>query len=206
MGRPERLSTRRGRGRRPSAQGEGSYCKATPNEHNDMVSCMYRAKNLCQYGRTGDINHMQFRGVKCAARRRPRPLASAHPHTHAQVRFFQAQRWTDTGWHVVLWACVCVRSFSSTAPPWRSVYTHDWCGNQTWAQGNGGDCFSWCSIMDHYMNEVRSRVDGTHVIPALRQSERLRRLPLPSLPAPQTSSRHPKNELDGSSLATSALP
>jgi hypothetical protein len=155
-----------------------------PSEHNDMVSCCYRAKNLCQYGRTGDINHLQFRGVKYAfrdterratkqrggdsprswhsvcerERRTPRerererereaPPAPPLSSPYRRCAWSAALRggWTDAGG--------VRRSLSATGPPWRSMYTHDWCGNQTWAQGNGGDCFSWCSIMDHYMNEV----------------------------------------------------
>lgn len=89
-------------------EGEGSYHTAVPVEHNEVVTCCYRAKNLFQYGRTGDINHMQFRGVK----------------------------------------------LTGDGPPWRSMYTHDHCADQTWAQGNGGDCFSWCSIMKHYQKEL----------------------------------------------------
>lgn len=114
----------------------------------------------------------------------PSPPSVGYTHTHAQVRRFQGQRWAETG-------CCCalglsVRSFSSTGPPWRSLYTHDWCGNQTWAQGNGGDCFSWCSIMDHYMNEVRP---PTRNLPGLKvcDGSRCRRSP-----HPQTSSRHLK--------------
>jgi len=89
-------------------EGEGSYHKAVPMEHNELVSCCYRAKNLFQFGRTGDINHIQFRGVK----------------------------------------------LTGDGLPWRSMFTVDHCADQTWASGNGGDCFSWCSIMKHYQREL----------------------------------------------------
>mmetsp|Transcript_107 Transcript_107/g.196 ORF Transcript_107/g.196 Transcript_107/m.196 type:complete len:260 (-) Transcript_107:921-1700(-) len=96
-------------------EGEGSYHKAVPMEHNELVSCCYRAKNLFQFGRTGDINHIQFRGVK----------------------------------------------LTGDGLPWRSMFTVDHCADQTWASGNGGDCFSWCSIMKHYQREVRSGSQST---------------------------------------------
>eukprot|EP00242_Pyramimonas_sp_CCMP2087_P008007 CAMPEP_0198199666 /NCGR_PEP_ID=MMETSP1445-20131203/2885_1 /TAXON_ID=36898 /ORGANISM="Pyramimonas sp., Strain CCMP2087" /LENGTH=276 /DNA_ID=CAMNT_0043869551 /DNA_START=254 /DNA_END=1084 /DNA_ORIENTATION=+ len=89
-------------------EGEGCYSRPKPTLHNDCATYGYRAKNLHQYGRTGDINHMQFRGV----------------------------------------------NVSGTGQPWRSVYTVDSSGDQSWSQGNGGDCFSWFSIMKHYQKEV----------------------------------------------------
>ena len=89
--------------------GESTFYTRKIEKENLWATCLYRSYNRKLYGRTADIDYLEYKDVNFDRK--------------------------------------CTK-------PWKSIFTTDHAGNQTWSEGSKGDIFSWFSLMHHYSKNI----------------------------------------------------